>query len=932
MRILDKYAFRLTLLLIIGIFPVPGLSAQNTSGVNFNGVVLNKKDNAPITGAAVNLPQYGVWAVTDSKGYFTFKNVPEGNTQMTIRFLGMVALDQTVKITKAPSVMNFYMEEANFSLDEVLVVAKTNKTGASTSSSISRSAIDHLQATSLSDIMELLPGQLSSNPSLTSAAKPSLRQVTGDAMNSMGTSILVNGSPISNNANLQVGNTAKDGVLTTGYTSTAGSGIDMRRIPADNIESVDVIRGIPSVEYGDLTSGVILVTPKAGASDLMARLKINPTLTQMSISKGFDLGEKGGSLSANVDYSKSLADERRPYQGFERLTTNLLYSKKFLDRISMTTGLGFYSDLDAQKLDPSDVRYQRKRSASNTGYNFNTNVTLHVDKNFLKSIRLNASADYTVQEGYMQEVKGDFNYLITTAMKDGTVASNRPGAIIGKHGEVITNTDVPGYSAATNYLPYEFLTKMTTYGKPLNVFAKLTANMYGDIFGFGNRIIAGAEWKTDVNFGRGKVFDAMYPPSKGLRMRPYTEIPALNQFSLFAEDNVTKSIFERDLKVQFGLRMDMIQPGRSEAKNVLSPRFNISYGIIPDVLSIRGGWGITAKAPPLVYLYPGNAYFDYSNFNNIGQSGVGQDQELSIITTKVYDTSNPDLKIAKNTKTEVGFDLNIRKMNFSVTAFREKLKDGYSFDMDFSSYNVFDLVTYKGTPRAGTYPSLEIDKTSKVVASYNTPLNNRVNETKGVEFDFNFGQISAIRTSFVFNGAWMRTDSYSSSNYFYQKSNDADGSYKNIGVYNAGDGTRRERFSTNLRMIHNIPRISFVLSLSVQTIWNESNKFLGLDNTTPIGYLDVRQNLKYVALNPGDAIPEDIQRRIPENQKITDSYGPLWLFNLRLTKEIKNRFGFTFFLNNLFTNQPLEESKRNPGNFITRNPSQFFGVEAWMKF
>ena len=135
----------------------------------------------------------------------------------------------------------------------------------------------------------------------------------------------------------------------------------------DNVESVDVIRGIPSVEYGDLTSGVIIVNHKAGVYPFQIRTKINPTLTQASVSKGFGLGEKGGALSADFDYASSLADERRKYQQYRRITANLLYSKTFKETIRTTAGLGFYSDIDAQKLDPSDVKYQRKRSSEKHG-------------------------------------------------------------------------------------------------------------------------------------------------------------------------------------------------------------------------------------------------------------------------------------------------------------------------------------------------------------------------------------------------------------------------------------------------------------------------------------------------------------------------------------------------------------------------------------
>ncbi|MEG1839387.1 MAG: TonB-dependent receptor, partial [Bacteroidaceae bacterium] len=403
------------------------LTAQTKAKrIDFRGFVLEQATKMPIPGATINLPQYGVWAISDLDGLFTLKQVPVGTTSISIRVIGMISIEQKVEIGGRNSTPKFYMNEENFALDEVIVTAKNNKVGASTASSISRSAIDHLQATSLTDIMELLPGQLASNPTLNSPGKASLRQVQTDALNSMGTSIVFNGAPVSNNANLQIGNTAKEGSLNTSFTSTAGSGTDMRQISVDNIESVDVIRGIPSVEYGDLTSGVIIINPKAGVYPVQLRLKINPTLTQASVGKGFGLGKKAGNISFDFDYAKSLSDERRPYQAFQRFTGNVLYSKVFGAKLNTTTGIGFYSDLDAQKLDPSDVRYQRVRSSKNTGLKFNTNIVWNSNYKFLKFIRMNLSANYEKQKGYNQEIRGNYGYMVTSAMQDGTITSNHP--------------------------------------------------------------------------------------------------------------------------------------------------------------------------------------------------------------------------------------------------------------------------------------------------------------------------------------------------------------------------------------------------------------------------------------------------------------------------------------------------------------------------
>lgn len=913
-----------------GVTVIRKAQAPQDEGVNFKGYVYDRKSGEPLVAATVYLPKYGIGNICDARGMFVFKSVPAGTTAIEIRCVGQVTLETTVAIGEKDSVYRFALEKENFAISQVTVVARSNKTGASTSSSISRSAIDHLQATNLGDVLELLPGQLSSNPTLNSPVRANIRQVQGDALNSLGTSIIVNGAPLSNNANLQIGNTAKDGNLNTNFASTAGAGNDLRQIAVDNIESVDVIRGIPSVEYGDLTSGVIIVNPRAGKYPLQARVKINPVLTQASLGKGFDLGQKGGSLNVDFDYAHSLTDERRPNQSFRRITANALYSNSFYERLRTNTSLSFYTDLDASKLDPSDVRYQRKRTSENTGIRFNTNWTLNIEDSFLKYLRMNLSANYEIQNGFNQEIKNGGGYMITTATKDGAVASNRGEEIVDGNGAAVTNLATVDPKAVTDFLPYEYLAQFHIKGRPLNVFGKVLANFYGEAGGIGNRILLGGDWKTDVNFGDGKVFDPKRPPEGGLRMRPYRDIPALHQLGVFVEDNISATILQRAFKLQLGLRYDHIGLGDEHVGKVFSPRVNASYEIVREKVTLKGGWGITAKAPTLMYLYPDPGYYDYVNYQNIGEPDLPDEEKLYILTTKVYDTRNNDLKIARNRKAEIGADIRLGQMNFSVTAFSEKLKNGYSFATDMDSWQLFDLVKYKGERRAGTYPLLTVDKVVNQMLTSNRPLNNKVNKTEGIEFDLNFGRVDALHTSFVFNGAWMVTKMYNTNPTFYQQS-EKNGVYPDVGVYASGDGSRYERFSTTLRVISNIPKAGFVVSLAVQTIWKDTHDFLGLENTRPVGYISA-QDLSYHTIGADEAIRPELQRYLSESRGVTDKYDPLWLFNLRVTKEVGSYLGFAFFVNNLFMHLPKEESTRTPGSYKTRNPEQFFGAEVWVRF
>ncbi len=64
-------------------------------------------------------------------------------------------------------------------IEEVVITAKEGK-GLTSSSVINRQAMEHLQPSSFSDLMELLPGGLSQNPNLSAVNIASIRENKGD--------------------------------------------------------------------------------------------------------------------------------------------------------------------------------------------------------------------------------------------------------------------------------------------------------------------------------------------------------------------------------------------------------------------------------------------------------------------------------------------------------------------------------------------------------------------------------------------------------------------------------------------------------------------------------------------------------------------------------------------------------------------------------
>ena len=88
-----------------------------------------------------------------------------------------------------------------------------------------------------------------------------------------------------------------------------------------------------------------------------------------------------------------------------------------------------------------------------------------------------------------------------------------------------------------------------------------------------------------------------------------------------------------------------------------------------------------------------------------------------------------------------------------------------------------------------------------------------------MEFDFDFGRINAIRTSFVLNGAYMRSTDWNDGHSFSNQKN-LNNLERNVGIYEKGaEKYERERFTTTLRATHNSPSIGFVVTTTAQVSW-----------------------------------------------------------------------------------------------------------------
>lgn len=881
--------------------------AQQTK-ITITGTVLRSEDGKPLEGVFIQSANSNNYSISSGNGKFKIIGQPSGLTVLNLTILGRKPLQINMSLY-TDTVVSVSMEILSLALKEVSVLSRQRKIGSS--SILDKSAIKHRQSTSLSDALQLVPGQLALNPDLSAAQQIILRQVPSasgsnqDASraNSLGTSIILDGIPLSNNANLQSNVNilnSSPGSLAP-FSSVAGRGNDLRQIPADQIESIEVITGVPSARYGDLTTGAILVNMRAGVFKPQFTTRVNPTLIEQTVGFGSKLKGNGGIINIDNDLTYAIDDPRNTLSQYTRLTSQITWSKPWLKEFFTTTRFALLNTLDNDKQDPDDRIYQRSVYSRDNGFRFSTNGKLNAPDKFLSYLNYDLGISYNNQKSYVQELIVRDLFPVTDVTKN--------------------------YTGPAKYGESEYLSKTTVSGKALSLYGRLE----GTIF---NSVWIGTEYRYDGNKGEGRMFDATRPPrqnySMGDRPRSYSEIPALDQIAYYVEKRTSGKIRGHNYQLNAGLRYDNINPEnpfKGAFGNVLAPRLNLAIETI-KTLTLKAGYGITSKSPTLSYLYPGNRYFDLVNFNYYADNPA---ERLVILTTHVFDTTNKNIKSYKAEKFELGLDLDNNFLNAYVTGYREINRGAYGTNRDVIVLNVdkYQAADFPaGKPPVLNPVPLRVDP---FYAAIDVTANNRRIENTGLEFQIKTKPVSWINTSFDFSGAYIQTVSY-------DEGNAADASraiFSNItphriGIYRSGYGNKGKRFNTTLGFVTRIPGLKFLLSGLAQTIWLNTSSGVDL-SPYAIGYIEKTGNTVFLS-NEEAMLPEyeDIRRPLNSSLRLLVKQPPLWLFNIELTKELKNNSSFSFKVNNV----PAELGRfydPSTATYKQRNQNLFFSAEFTIK-
>ena len=331
--------------------------------VTIAGRVADEETQKPIEFASILMKENGLWAITGADGSFRIKNIPTGKVVLTIQCLGYATRQIALDINKDIPRLRINLKQENLKLDEVTVTAKRKDNESTTSYTIDRAALDQQQLLNVSDIATLLPGGKTVNATLMSDNRMALRSGSQEKGNaSFGTAIEVDGMRLDNNA--AAGETA---------------GASTRTISASNIESIEVVTGIPSVEYGDLSNGVVKVNTRKGKSPFIVEGKLNQHTQQIALNKGFDLGRHDGVLNISFEHARSFSNAASPHTAYQRNILSLHYMNIFMrETTPLTLNMGLTGNIGGYnaEADPDNELDDYSKSRDN-------NLRAHFELNWL---------------------------------------------------------------------------------------------------------------------------------------------------------------------------------------------------------------------------------------------------------------------------------------------------------------------------------------------------------------------------------------------------------------------------------------------------------------------------------------------------------------------------------------------------------------------
>ncbi|WP_420637348.1 TonB-dependent receptor [Candidatus Palauibacter sp.] len=918
------------------------IHAQVPTGASISGRVSDEETTAPLASVLVAIEGTTISTLTDAGGRYRLEGVPQGPKILRAQRIGLATARVRISVPAEGSLTrDIELSVSALRLEEITVTADAvgrAEGELGTASVIERDAIEHITATSLAGVLQLVPGISTQAPGLSDVEQIALRTVpTGSSVGALaddagvgrssadlsafGTLIVLDGVPLSNNANLQsLGPRGGADRQLLSFATAANGGIDLRRIPAAVIERVEVIRGVPSVRYGDLTQGTIVVETRAAPVLPITEVKLDERTFGSNVVGGHAFGGPGHAATMTFDVARTRVEPGVSDDESTRFSSQLAHRAEIGGsegtagvpdpKLVLDTRVDLFQLVDNRPENPV-IRPSRASRSRDLGVRISERARLRLG----------------------DDSRLSFTGSLSRINQESTSRSPKVSGV-----QPFTPAQVAGRNEGF-YIGGTYLAEVTLDGTPWFGFGRLEWEDRVWWARAKHQLLAGVELRREWNNGAGFQFDPQFPPSIGWngvhgydRTRTFDEIPALATSAFYVGDRMATRLGPWVANIQAGLRLDLLHNGGSwfggARDAVFQPRINVEAAP-RHWLRLRGGWGRTAKVPAVGDLYPALQYFDLVNVNFFANDPT---ERLAVLTTFVEDPSNPKLRFSAGTKAEAGFEIDVGEGTIALTAFRDRIDGGVGIGSvpDFITRDHFaltDSLTGNGIRPEIILPPAFSDTVPVLI---DRPRNMLDQVNRGLELTAALPQFRPLATQLYVTGAWFETRTSSEARFFGSRFrfSDFQVSQRNErSPYWEGLTERGESMMFLYRFIHHQSELGLVATLTVQhNVRNETEDIVAGDTMAFAGYVTRAGELVPVpAERRGD--PEFADLRVSRSGRSLPLQGPRpdWMVHLQVSKTLPLEGQLRVWAFNFFDRrgQPWE------GDRLGRlYPSVRFGAEV----
>lgn len=683
--------------------------------------------------------------------------------------------------------------------------------------------------------------------------------------------------PLSNNANLQTLGPRGEQF----FSSSAGGGIDLRRLPATTIERLEVIRGLPSVRFGDLTQGVILVETRAGAVDPEVRLRADTRTLEGSLVGGRNLGGHHFG-TATLDLARTAIAPGETDDIASRYAIQLAHRYDG-STLRLDTRVDAYQLLEDRP--PNERTPDISERTRDKGFRVSERARWRWSGG--RDLEITAAMEIGDQSARLQTPKLRAAMPFTNRLTEG----RQTGKFVAGPYIAVTNLD----------------------GAPRHLYLRSEYGTSSGFLGLAHQLRGGLELRREWNSGAGYQFDIEFPPQSDFngvqgfdRPRGFDELPPLVTSAAYLDDRITEELGGTRLSIQAGLRADLLHEGdwwvSSVRDVVIQPRLQVE--VAPsERLRFRAGAGRMSKTPSMASLSPGLQYHDLVNVNYYANNPA---ERLAVLTTRIFDKTNPDLQMEVADKLELGLEAGFGGTGLvALSAYAERTSDAVGIRtvptwLPRERFAIDSSTLVPGQPPDYLEPAYATDTIPVLI---DRPDNNLQLTGRGLELTAFLPEWRPARTQLAIQASWSRSEVANSGLEFSQRFADFQlDPRRPRAPYWDGATRSGERGVMTARLIHHQPGAGLLITATTQWIFHEQRETVAATDTLAwAGYITRIGELVPVP-EEERGNPEYADLRQPRTDLITEvqKAPPGLLFGLQVSKTLPLDGRLSFYAFNLF--------------------------------